>query len=403
MNKKIIPLKRTLSLPLVTFYGLGTILGGGIYALIGKVTQYAGMHIGVVFLLAALIASFTAISYAELSSRLPLSAGEAYYVKTAFNQNWLAGLVGWMVVFTGIVSSATLVHAFAGYLKVFVPIPHWLSFIGIIFILGGLAAWGIRISAMVAMLITLIEIGGLLLVIFITGDSLKQLPSHWQQLIPISLSFKEWSGILVGAFLAFYAYIGFEDMVNIAEEIKNPAKTLPIAIFLALGMASLLYFMVGIVAVFALPIETLAKSNAPLALIIEHKGYSPILISVISLIAIINGALVQIIMSSRVIYGMAKQRNAPILFSKVHPKTQTPLFATSITMLSILIFTFLFPIETLAKTTSGIILSIFIMIHLSLIVIKMRKYRQAGAVSYSIFFPITGAVLCSLFLLFQLL
>ena len=401
-NTESVSLKRSLSFALVTFYGLGTILGAGIYALVGKVAGHAGIFTPLAFLLASFIAFLTAISYAELSSRFPLSAGEAYYVRRAFGHDWLSGLIGWMVVFTGVVSAAAIAHGFVGYLRLFISIPSPLAMIGLIILLGAVAIWGIIESAMMAMLMTLIEIGGLLLVIYVAGNSLQRLPEVWHQM-RFSLSMAGSSGVLAGAFIAFYAYIGFEDMVNIAEEIKHPEKTLPYAIFAALGIGTLLYVLVALVAILALPLEAFAQSEAPLALIFQLRGYSPSIIGMISLIAIVNGALVQIIMASRVIYGMAKQHNAPVLFATLYRRTQTPLIATLFVMAVIVMFALLFPIEMLAKITSAIILCIFIMMHLSLIAIKKRKEVQPNAVSYPILFPIAGAFLSALFLILQFL
>lgn len=402
MNNKATqtPLKRSISLPLIIFYGLGTILGAGFYALLGKVAKHSAMYCPIAFLIAALVAFFTAVSYAELSSRYPVSAGEAYFVKKAFNKQWLSAVVGWLTILTGLVSAGAIAHGFFGYFQVFVQMPEWVVICGLILALGAISAWGITQSVIIAMIITLIEIGGLLLVIFIAGEHLKQLPMVWQQMIP-GFSWKEWSGIFTGAFLAFYAYVGFEDMENVAEEVKDPERNLPYAMFIVMIVATLLYLLVAVTVTLALPMEQLANSAAPLALIIEHQGYSPIIISLISLIAMVNGALVQIIMATRILYGMSKQKNAPEIFGRVNKKTQTPIIATIIITMMTLAFALWLPIETLAKTTSAILLCVFILINISLIIIKRRSGDQPGSASYSILFPIIGALLSALFLAVQ--
>lgn len=395
-----IPLKRTLSRWAVIFYGLGTILGAGIYVLVGKVAGHAGNFAPLAFLLASFIALFSVISYAELSSRFPKSAGEAFYIQKAFENNWLSALVGWLVVFTGLVSAAVLARGFAGYLQLFVTLPVWLAMVLLVLFLGTVAIWGIKESAILIMLITLIEAGGLLFIIFLPGHELLKASNLWQAFTPVSI--QEWSGIFSGAFIAFYAYIGFEDMVNVAEEIKSPEKNLPPAMFWVLALATLLYLLVALAIISTLSIEELSQSDAPLASFIEKKGYSPILIGLIGLIAVINGALVQMIMASRVLYGMAKQQNAPRALGWVNSFTQTPALATVVVILMVLVFALWFDVEDLAKITSSIMLCVFIMIHLSLIKMKLRKTLPENAVVYSIFFPVTGAILSFFFLISQL-
>jgi basic amino acid/polyamine antiporter, APA family len=395
-------LERTLSLPLITLYGVGTVLGAGIYVLIGEVAGTAGIYAPYSFLIAAIIAIFTAFSYAELSSRYPKSAGEAVYVDEAFHLNWLTAFVGWMVVLTGIVSSATMATGFVGYLQLFIPLADWSAIVLLMTGLCLIAVWGIKQSTLAITLITLIEIGGLILVLYIAGDSLHDMSLHWSELMPPKDS-GIWSGIMLGSFLAFYAFIGFEDMVNVAEEVQNPRRNLPIAILLAISIATVLYILVALVAVTALPIEELAGSKAPLAAIIESKGYSPTLIGLISLFAVINGALVQIIMASRVIYGMGKLGGAPQFLATVNSITHTPVRATLLVSTLILLLALLFPLGTLAKTTSFIILSIFAAVNLSLIIVKSRKSFIEGAASYPILMPIIGLLLCVSILLFEII
>lgn len=395
-------LKRNVSGFLLTIYGLGTILGAGIYVLIGKVTAVSGVYAPIAFLIAALIAFFSGISYAELASRFPYSAGEAYYVKQGFGQKWLAGLTGWLVVLTGVVSAATLAKGFVGYFQIFFNLPA--SMIVIIFVcsLGILAVWGIMQSVIISMFITFMEIFGIILVLIIAGHHFENISTKFLELIP-ALSLKNLYIIVLGAFVAFYAFIGFEDIVNIAEEVKNPQRTIPIAIFSACAIATILYFLIALLAILALPIALLIKSKVPLALLVEQQGFSPKLISLISLIAIINGALVQIIMASRVIYGMAKQQNAPLAFATIHKKTQTPILSTFVITVIILILALLFPLFSLAKATSFIILFVFLLMNLSLIIIKIRNKKQAeiSAKNYSILFPICGALLILIFISVQ--
>lgn len=389
------PLARKIGLPLLTLYGLGTMLGAGIYVLVGKVAASAGMLAPLSFIVAAIIAYVTALSYCELVSRFPQSAGEACYVEQGFHHKYFSVIVGYLVIFTGIVSSATLINGFVGYLAHFIEIPHHISISLILVFLGLIAIWGIAESLLLAALLTVIEVFGLILVITIAGSALPASFELQQAFIPESTLVL--GGVLSGAFLAFYAFIGFEDMVNIVEEVKSPGRTMPRGIILAFISASLLYVIVALVAVFSLPLAQLAASDAPLKdILLPHHPMAGTLISLISLFAILNGVLVQIIMAARVLYGMANQEQAPLFFAKVNNKTKTPIIATIIITVIVCFFALWLPLVTLAKTTSFIILIIFALVNLSLW--RVRRQTAKDKLSSRKSWPITGTLLC-LFLL----
>lgn len=396
-----IKLQRRLGLYLLTFYGLGNILGAGIYVLIGKVVGMAGLYAPVSFLIAAVIAGATAFSYAELSARLPFSAGEAIYMENALGKRWLSLMTGLLIALAGMVSAATIARGFVGYLDVFVTIPPFIVITLLLLALGTLAAWGIAQSVMFAAALTLLGIFGLLLVIFVAGDSLSQLPARLPELIPPAEPLL-WQGIFMGAFLAFYAYIGFEDMVNVAEEVKDPQRTLPYAIMLALLISTLLYLLVSLVAVLSVPADELARSDAPLALIYQHvTGREPVLITQIALFAVVNGALIQIIMSSRILYGMAAQGWLPVRLSalaRIHPVTRTPLLATGVVTVAVLLMALWLPMLTLARITSFIVLVVFVLVNLALFILKRRDPHPQGVMVYPLWLPIMALVLTVLLL-----
>jgi amino acid transporter len=394
-------LKRSLSLPLLTFYGLGTIIGAGIYVLVARVAAYAGLYAPLSFLLAALLAAFTGFSYAELTARYPKSAGEAVYVQEGLRRRELSLLVGFLIIVTGVVSAATIVNGFVGYLHIFVPVPDALAITLVVLVLGGLALWGINESVVAATVITLIEVGGLLFIVFVAGDSLATLPARLPELVPPADP-AVWQGILLGAFLAFYAFIGFEDMVNVAEEVRDPVRTLPRAILLTLAAATALYILVALVAVLALPPAELAETRAPLALIYERStGQPPTLITVISLFAIVNGALIQIVMGSRVLYGMSREGWIPGWLGRVHARTRTPHFATALVAAAILVLALWFPLEALARFTSFVILMVFALINLALTRIKRRDPHPPGVRLYPAWIPWCGFLSTSGFVLYQ--
>lgn len=370
-------LLRRINLPLLTLYGLGTILGAGIYVLVGKVVGNAGYFAPVAFLLAAVIAGVTAMSYAQLSASFPKSAGEVVYVNHGLKSATLSSAVGWLIITTGIVSSATLCRGFAGYLTYFIPAPSNLSILLLIACMTAIAIWGIAESLWIAGLMTLLEIAGLAVVIGGNADILTtQSPlvaSHW-----IPTSSIELTGIFSAAFIAFYAFIGFEDMVNIAEEVKRPARTLPLGIAIALLGASVLYFLVAHIAVSgdSHSLEAIAESDAPLTILLaEHPRLASFIVWV-SLFATLNGMLIQMIMGSRVLYGMARNHNAPKTFALVNETTHTPARATIAIGIAIAVFALWLPIEALAKLTSFVVLIIFSLVNLSLWKLKRSLNRQ---------------------------
>lgn len=395
-------LRRALGLGSLTYYGLGTILGAGIYVLVGKVAGYAGLYAPIAFLVAGLIAAFTAFSYAELTARYPHAAGEAVYVQEGLRLKPLSVLVGALIVASGIVSCASLVNGFVGYLDVFVHAPRWVAIGTIIAVLWALASWGISESVRAATIVTLIEIGGLLLVLAVSAPDLATLPTRLPELLPPPQA-SVWSGIVLGAFVAFYAFLGFEDMVNVAEEVQNPQRNLPRAIFLAVGIATLLYLLVALAAVLSLPQDRLAQTSAPLAeMYTRATGKPPLLISLISLFAVLNGALIQIIMGSRVLYGMSHRGWLPHRLGRISPRTRTPLAATAAVALTVFALALGFPLLSLAKATSFLILIVFALVNLSLLRVKRRIPLAPGVRCYPLWIPMAGLVSTVGLIVFQL-
>ena len=307
MDESELQLKRGITLPLLTYYGLGNILGAGIYVLVGKVAGFAGLYAPLSFLIASLAAVFTAFTYAELSARYPLSAGPAVYMQRGFNIPPLSFLAGILIMLAGCVSAATMFRGFVGYIQIFLSLPDELIIVTMVVILGTIAIWGITESARVAAVLTVIEVTGLLIIIFVAAPVSVSAPEYISSLPPL-LDSLQIQGVFLGAFLAFYAFIGFEDMVNVAEEVQNPSRNMPIAILLALGIATAIYFIVIYVCLSVVSPLELSNADAPLGLVYERAtGKEPVLISAIGLCAVTNGALIQIIMGSRILYGLSRQ------------------------------------------------------------------------------------------------
>jgi amino acid transporter len=396
-------LKRSLSLSLLALYGLGNILGAGIYVLIGKVADSAGQYAPLSFLVASILAGLTAFTYAELSSRYPLSAGEAVYLQAGFNRKLLSTAVGLLIILAGIVSAATIARGFVGYLHEFVSVPRLPVIVLLVAVLGTLAAWGIVESVRAAALLTLVEVFGLLLVVAVAAPGPGVIVGVLHSM-SASIALSDWNGILLGGMLAFYAYIGFEDMVNVAEEVRNPDINLPRAILIALLLSTLLYMAVALVAVSSGPVVELAGSDAPLAFIYQRAtGEAPTLISAIAMLAVVNGALIQIIMASRMCYGLACQGWLPAVFSRVHRVTRTPLVATLLVALLVLVMALWLPIETLARGASLLLLLVFSLVNLSLWQIKRRGGSPSAGFSVPVWVPASGFASSTAFLGYQLL
>ncbi len=399
-------LQRSISLPLLVLYGLGVTVGAGVYVLIGATAAKAGIYAPISFILAAIVVGFTGFTYSELSTRYPASAGEAVYVKNGFNSNHLALIVGLMVVTSGVVSSAAISIGATAYTNNLIDLsPPFLTAI-IILLLGLAAAWGVLQSVTMAAVFTVIEIGGLCFVVFYGFTIKPDMLSDLAQLIP-PLDASVWAGITSAGLLAFFAFVGFEDIANMAEEVKNPRKNMPRAIIVTLLIATLLYLAVVSVVVLVVPMDQLVISVAPLELVFAQASDSIRgTFSIIAILATVNGVLIQMIMATRVLYGLASKGHLPKQLAYIHPKTQTPLVATAIIVAIVLGLALFLPIQELARFTATIVLCVFILVNISLIRIKLRKksqtddhFQTSNYFSVPIWVPVAGLASSSALLL----
>lgn len=395
-------LRRSLSLPLVVLYGLGVTIGAGIYVLLGAASAEAGRYAPMSFVLAAVVMAFSAASFAELSSRYPVSAGEAAYVRNGFQSKHFALLIGCMVILSGVVSSAAITVGSTGYIQEFVDWDRQILVLLIVAIVAGVAAWGILESVTFASLFTLVEAGALIAVIAAGLHAKPEILSELPSLVPPLGDTLAWSGVAAAGLLAFFAFIGFEDIVNLAEEVKQPERTLPWAIFLTLVMATILYFLVTAVAILSVPLEELSQSKAPVSLVFGRiTEMSPTAITAIAIVATLNGVIIQIVMASRVLYGLGKQGNLPSVFASINPVTRTPLVATGGVSAVVLILALWFPLSDLAEWTSRIVLVVFTSANAALFMIKRReKTGRDSGFQVPIWVPVGGFLTC-LMLLFS--
>lgn len=390
-------LRRVISGPLLVLYGLGTMLGAGIYALIGEVAGVAGVFAPGAFLLAAIIAALTAASFAELSSRLPKSAGPAAYILEGFQSRRLSFISGILIIASGIISSGVMFRGFVGYAGDFLAFPAWAGFFALCVAVGAIAAWGIAESVVVVAAITLLEAGALILVI-VLGFGADAAPASEMQpggVGPVA-------GVISGAVLAFYAFIGFEDMVNVAEEVKQPRRVMPASIILALALTTLIYILVSWTAVRTTPVSMLQESNSPMTLLYSRLTDFPAhTMSVIAMIAVVNGALVQVIMASRMLYGMSAQKTLPAWFGHISARTRTPVNSTLFVVTLIFLAASALPLATLAQVTSFLLLSVFALVNAALIRLKHVGPAEDGF-EVPLWAPYLGAVSAAAFALVSL-
>ncbi|MDA0787107.1 MAG: amino acid permease [Proteobacteria bacterium] len=396
-------LKRVLTLPLLTMYGVGTTVGAGIYVLTGKVIEASGAFAPLSFLAAACLAGLSAASFAELSARMPKSAGEALYVREGLRMPRLSVVVGLLVAAGGIISSAVLTKGFAGYLGLVLDWPAPVFTVGLLATLVLLAIWGIREAVMVAAVITVLEVAGLLLVVWVARDGLTE-TGPWIDTILHDARRPPLGMLASGAVLAFFAFIGFEDMVNVAEEVRDVRRTMPRAILLTLLITAFLYFVVSLVALLSASGTELGQSDAPLADIYARAtGASPLPIVFIGTLAIVNGALIQIIMGSRVLYGLAAQGQLAAVFARLHPTRQTPVVATVVVGSLVALLALVFPLEALARLTSVVVLSVFTVVNISLVALKWRGVDpEAGMFRVPVWVPLGGGFASGGLVVYQL-
>ena len=358
-------LSRELGLLSVTLSGVGIIFGAGIYALIGKGALLAGNAVWLSFVLGAVFAIFTGLSYAELSSMLPKAGAEYVYVENAFGRK-LAFVIGWLIIVSGVIAGATVSLGFAGYFSALFKTPLVSTAIGLIIALTLLNLYGIKQTTEYAIISTLIETAGLLLIIaiglpHITSVNLFEMPNG----IP---------GIFSAAALIFFAYIGFEDIVRLSEETKNPTVTIPRALILAIAISTVVYILVSLAAVGSIGWQALGASSAPLASV----AYSVLgknaffLLAIIALFATSNTVLLFLAATSRLIYGMANEKSIPQIFSAVHKTCKTPYIAIIVAGIFAILFCFSAKIELVASITDFAVFVTFAFINACVIYLRYK-------------------------------
>jgi amino acid transporter len=340
----------------------------------------------------------TGLSYAEIGARFPKAAGSAYVIHRAFNRSFLSYIIGLVTAASSLTSIAVGARIIGGYIAGALPFVISIEVLIICYI--AVLAWinyrGIRLSMHFNLVCTLIEVSGLILIIAV---GLRYWGSvNYLEIPPLPDGSVQDLGIILvlqGAVLTFYSFIGFEDMLNVAEEVKNPKKTFPVAMILALAITTLIYIAVSITAVSVVPYQELAKSTQPLVDVAVRAAtwLPPVIFSMISIIAVANTGLLNHITASRILFGMAEQQLLPKHLGKVHNKRRTPHIAILVITLIVLGLALVGNISVLAKATSVLLLSVFVVVNAALLLIKKRDKKPTGHFQVPMFVPFLGILI----------
>ncbi|NUV52222.1 APC family permease [Streptomyces coelicolor] len=390
-------LKRALTTPLLYFFILGDVLGAGVYVLVGQVAADAGGAVWVPLVVALLLALLTAASYAELATKYPRAGGASHYATRAFGP--FAGFVaGFCMLAAGIVSVAALARGFGGdYLSAFVTLPVALVAVVFLALLALVNARGIKESTRANVVATVVEVGGLAVVVALGAWLLLRGDGDLGRLTDLGTPEKgAAAAVLSGSVLAYYSFVGFETSVNVAEETRNPRRSYPRALFGALATAGAVYVLVGLAASAAVPTAQLAGSSGPLLEVVkEAGGVPPRLFSAVALVAVANGALLTGIMSSRLAYGMARDGLLPGVLTKVLPGRRTPWAAIAVTTGLAMLLALTGSVATLASTLVLLLLVVFLMVNTAVLVLR-RDPGESDHFRTPVVLPALGIASCVL-------
>jgi amino acid transporter len=394
-------LRRTVGLAQMVFYCAGSMLGAGIYGLVGEAAGEMGSAVWLGFLVAMVAALLTGLSYASLGSRYPRAGGAAYVTQRAFRNGLLTHVLGLAVACSGLTSIAAGSWVIAQNLQRIPGLdaaPTVALSLAYLALMSGIVYRGIRESMWANIVCSLVEAGGLILIIavgarFWGSADLLVTPANPQggglSAVPALL-------IIQGAVLTFFSFIGFEDSLNVAEEVKNPRRTLPLGLMLGMGLSCLLYLGVAVTAVSVVPWRELAEAKAPLAEVMARAApwFPSWAFVAITIFAVANTALVNYVTASRLLYGMARDGRLPRLLARVHPERRTPHLAIGLLLLVLIGLALAGDIGELAAATVLLLLGVFVVVNAALVVLKLRPGEPKAAFEIPIAVPIAGGLVC---------
>lgn len=351
---------------MLTTYAVGIIIGAGVYSVLGAAALEAGGGLWLAFLVAVVPAFLTSLSYAELATTFPRAGAEyVYVVKATGRRGFLAFITGIVLSFAGTATAATVSLAFAGYLRRVVDLPAGWVAAGLLAVLTGVAVSGIRNSAWMNATFTIIEIVGLLIVVFVATGSGTFAQGALQTTTP---------GVLGGAALLFFVYLGFEDVANLTEEAKDPARDVPRALFISVVLTAVLYVLVALAAVGLVGPEALGRSDAPLATAVEQRwSLGGRLLTAAALFATANTALVSLIVAARMLYGMANDGVLPRKMAETLPKRRTPWLASLLVAGVALAMLPLGEVAVVASVSSFASLLAFAVVNVAVVALRLNS------------------------------
>ncbi len=362
-------LSRHVGLFHLTMYGVGLILGAGIYVLIGEAAGFAGNALWISFILGAIVATFAGLSYSELTTLFPRAAAEYVFVKEGFRSNFIGFIVGWLTILTSIIVAATVALGFGGYMEELTNIPVLVSALAILGILSFVNFIGIKESAWANTIFAIVTISGLGIII-VVGFSfpIEAEIDYFEN--PLGVN-----GIVLAFVLVFFAFIGFEDIANVAEEVKKPRKTIPKAIMLSVLITTIIYILVSLASIRIVGWEQLAESSAPLAFVAEQRlgSQGHFILSVIALFATASTILITLVAGARIFYGMARDGSLPSKLGLIHHKTKTPWLAVILIFVTAIGFSFIGDIVIVANIVVFAVVVTFAMINLAVILLRYTR------------------------------
>ena len=374
----------------VTASGVGIIIGAGIYVLLGAATAEAGGAVWLSFLLAAVLCGLTGLSYAELASMFPSAGAEYDYTRHAFAERW-AVLVGWTMVVGLMVAAAAIATGFAHYLRHFVDAPVVPVAVGLLVVDTAVALAGIQRSARLTIALSAIQVAGLLVVIAI-GTTHLGVHDLTADATP--------GGVLGGAALVFFAFIGFDEVITLAEETRDPTRVIPRALFAALTISTLLYMAVAVAAVSVVGAPALAGSKRPLADVMAHVlgGRAESAVAVVALLTTLNTSLLALTAASRLVFGMAETGALPAVAGRVWPRTGAPAAALLVAAVGALGFALVGDLTFVASITDFAVYVVFLAVNASVVVLRRRApdaprpFRTPGAIAGVPVLPVAGSL-----------
>ncbi|WP_299166803.1 APC family permease [uncultured Arthrobacter sp.] len=393
-------LRQGISGKLLYLFILGDVLGAGIYALVGVIAAEVGGAIWVPLIVALALALLTAGSYAELVTKYPKAGGAAVFAQRAYKTPFISFIVGFCMLAAGVTSAAGLALTFTGdYLSAFIAVPPTWAAVVFLALLALLNARGIKESVRSNVVMTIIEVSGLVLVIVLVAVFLGQGGGNPGQISQFPPNANPAVAVLGASLIAYYSFVGFEVSANVAEEVQNPARVYPKALFGALATAGAVYLLIGLVSAAALPADELAGSTAPLLDVVTATGFGipPWLFSLIALIAVANGALLTMIMASRLTFGMAEEGLLPPVLGKVLPNRRTPWVAIVVTTAVAMVLTLTGTLASLAETVVLLLLFVFISTNVAVLVLRRDRVEHKHF-RIPIVIPILGVASCILLL-----